>query len=263
MTSPSLADFAAAHEQLFEQYNELCATLTDEQMGTQSLCPDWKVRDVITHAIGVEAVLNGWAPSVEDPPPFEQLAAFTAEADGLNRDGFGALITSTTSSRLSEMAELDPSVVDAPSITPTGIDTYGRFLQVRIFDLWVHLRDIAIPLGTATDDSGFSAETALAEVGSALGYIVGKKIGLPRGKSIAFHIEGEVADDLYVEVAERATPVDSLDAPDVELFSDVGTFVMLAAGRIDPEAQIDSGTIRWTGDAEWGRTAAENLAYTR
>ena len=41
-----------------------------------------------------------------------------------------------------------------------------------------------------------------------------------------------------------------------------GTFVMLAAGRIDPQEQIDAGTITWSGDAEWGERAARNLAYT-
>lgn len=44
--------------------------------------------------------------------------------------------------------------------------------------------------------------------------------------------------------------------------TDAGTFVMLAAGRIDPQEQVDAGKIAWSGDDEWGRTAALNLAYT-
>ena len=40
------------------------------------------------------------------------------------------------------------------------------------------------------------------------------------------------------------------------------TFVLLAAGRIDPQERIDTGRITWSGDAEWGERMARNLAYT-
>jgi hypothetical protein len=103
---------------------------------------------------------------------------------------------------------------------------------------------------------------ALAEVAGAIGYIVGKKIGLPDGMSIVVHTTGGVESDLAVVVEGRAGAVDTVESPDVELTADVETFVMLAAGRIDPQAQIDAGTISWTGDAEWGERAARNLAYT-
>ncbi|HEY2266503.1 MAG TPA: hypothetical protein VGI96_28055 [Streptosporangiaceae bacterium] len=71
---------------------------------------------------------------------------------------------------------------------------------------------------------------ALAEVERSLGYIVGKRIGLPDGSSI--------------------------------VSTDSVTFVQLACGRIDPQAQIDAGLVRWTGDAELGSRAARNLRYT-
>jgi uncharacterized protein (TIGR03083 family) len=263
MTTATLNDYIDAHRELFDHYNSLCRRLDDAQMSTRSLCPDWNVREVIAHAIGVETVLTGWEPSVEVPPPFEKLGEFGATAAALDRRGFTALIAAATSERLTELEAYDPGVVDAASITPTGIATYGRFLQVRIFDLWVHARDIAIPLDETTDDSGFAAETALREVDDSIGYIVGKKIGLPAGMSIVFHIRGGVERDIAVSVDARATRVDAVDAPDVEVTADVGTFVMLAVGRIDPQEQIDAGKITWSGDDEWGETAARNLAYTR
>lgn len=263
MTTPTMAEYVEAHQQLFGYYDDLCGRLTDEQMTTRSLCPDWDVRAVITHVIGVEEVLNGWPPSVEVPPPFEKMAAYETEAGALDRAGFAARISETTASRLADLRGLDPAVVDEPSITPAGLATYGRFLQVRIFDLWVHARDIAVPLGESTDDSGFAAEAALQEVDDSAGYIVGKKIGLPDGMSIVFHIRGGVDRDIAVAVDGRAARVDSVDSPDVEVTADVGTFVMLAAGRIDPQAQIEAGRIGWSGDEAWGETAARSLAYTR
>ena len=262
MTTPTLADYIAAHETMFTHFNDLCGRLTAEDLARPSLCPDWDVRGVISHVIGVEQVLDGWEPSTEDPPPFRQLRAFQAEVAGLDPADFAARMAAITSSRLADLRSRDPSVVDVPSITPTGIGTYGGFLRIRVFDLWVHARDIAIPMGEQLDDSGAAAELALAEVAGSIGYIVGKKIGLPDGKSVVFHVTGGVSRDLAVVVDGRARAVEAVESPDVEVTADVGTFVMLAAGRVDPQEQIDAGTISWTGHAEWGERAARTLAYT-
>jgi Mycothiol maleylpyruvate isomerase N-terminal domain/MDMPI C-terminal domain len=97
---------------------------------------------------------------------------------------------------------------------------------------------------------------------AALGYIVGKKIGLPDGASIVFHLTGPVKRDLAVVVGGRARAVDHVDHPDVELTTDTVTFVQLAAGRIDPQRQIDAGLVTWTGTPELGDRAARNLNFT-
>lgn len=264
MKNYQLADYIAAHEQLFAHYNDLCSSLSAEQMATQSLCPDWNVREVIAHTMAVEVVLDGWAPSAEVPPPFEKMGAFEAEVAELDAGGFADRVRAVAESRLSDLASLDAGVIDEASFTPAGIATYRRFLQVRVFDMWVHARDIAIPLGETLSGAGDAAEMALQEIDDSVGYIVGKKIGLPEGKSIVFSIQGAggIERDIPVQVDGRATRAERIDAPDVTLTTDVSTFVMLAAGRIDPQEQIDAGTITWTGDDEWGRTAALNLAYT-
>ena len=267
MNVPNLTDYVAVHSELFDHYNRLCVRLTEEQLGIQSLCPDWDLRGVIAHVIGVESVLDGWAPSTENPPPFGNLAKFQGEAAGLAPAALAERVAEITASRLAHLRALDPSVVDMPAITPAGVRTYGAFLQIRVFDMWVHARDIAIPMGEQLDNSGLAAEIALAEVAGSIGYIVGKKIGLPDGMSIIFHINDVhindgVHRDLAVRVDGRARPVDTLDSPDVEVTADLQTFMMLAAGRIDPQAQIDAGKISWTGDDRWGETAARHLAYT-
>jgi uncharacterized protein (TIGR03083 family) len=266
MRTLSLTDYIEVHSNLFDHYNRLCERLTEDELGLQSLCPEWDVRGVIAHVIGVESVLDGWEPSTENPPPFANIADFQIETVGLNPAEFASRVAEVTASRLAHLRSLDPSVVDAPSITPAGVRTYGAFLQIRVFDMWVHARDIAIPMGEQLDNAGLDAEIALAEVAGSIGYIVGKKIGLPDGKSIVFHIdsvvEGGVERDLAVLVDGRARVVDTVDSPDIEVTADLQTFMMLAAGRIDPQAQIDAGEITWTGDELWGDTAARKLAYT-
>ena len=96
----------------------------------------------------------------------------------------------------------------------------------------------------------------------SLGYIVGKKIGLPDGNSIVFHLTGPLDRDLSVQVDGRARQVDHIDNPDVELTTDTVTFIQLACGRIDPQTQIDQGKVTWTGDNDLGDRAAKNLRFT-
>ena len=255
--------YLTAHQDLFAHYNDLVGRLSDEQMAVQSLCPDWDVRGVINHAIGAEYWMTGWVPSGTAPPPFERFVEFDARARGASPSEFAQIVAETTATRLDDLRALGPRVLDLPACTPAGLFSYGRFLQVRVFDLWVHARDIAIPLGETLDDSGFSAEASLQEVDDSIGYIVGKKIGLPDSMSIAFRIRGAVDRDILVRVDGRAARVSELADPEVEVFSDVCTFVMLAAGRIDPQQQIDANKISWSGDPHWGETAARNLAYTQ
>jgi len=91
---------------------------------------------------------------------------------------------------------------------------------------------------------------------------VGKKIGLPDGRSITFDLTGPVERQMHVKVDGRATVVDEQTEHDIVLTADSTTFALLACGRIDPQQQIDAGAISWTGDDEWGDRAARNLRFT-
>jgi hypothetical protein len=180
----------------------------------------------------------------------------------LDDAAFAARVGEIFASRRADLAGLTETDLARQSWTPIGPRSYGGFLEMRIFDFWVHERDIAAPLGWPSDDSGSAAEIALAQVEGSLGYIVGKKIGLPDGASIVFHLTGPVKRDLAVVVDGRARAVDHVDDPDVELTMDAVTFVQLAAGRIDPQRQIDAGLVTWTGNDQLGDRAARNLRFT-
>jgi len=242
---------------------DLCAVMSPAQWRVRSLCPDWTVRAVVGHLASVEQVLAGWRPgSADELPPFGRGAAFGQETADLDDDAFATRVAQTFGQRRADLAALSPDDLSRPSWTPVGPATYGSFMAVRVFDFWVHERDITTPLGLPTEDADARAELALAEVERSLGYIVGKKIGLPDGSSIVFRLTGPLRRDLYVAVDGRAKVVSHIDHPDVELSTDSVTFVQLACGRIDPQAQIDAGLVRWTGDAELGSRAARNLRYT-
>ena len=97
-----------------------------------------------------------------------------------------------------------------------------------------------------------------------MGYIIGKKVGLPDGMSLRADITGPVERQMAVVVDGRAKAVDpsSLAEPDVVLTADSTTFIMLACGRIDPQSKIDDGSISWSGDVHWGEHAARSLRFT-
>lgn len=250
-------------EQCYDAIKSLAVRMDATRWHAQSLCPDWDMRGVITHLGMMERVMTGWLPeSADDVPPLDRIGPYHDEMAALDEAAFAARIDEIFASRRADLAGLTEADLARQSWTPIGPRSYGGFLEMRIFDFWVHERDISAPLGWPSDDSGPAAEIALAQVEGSLGYIVGKKIGLPDGASIVFHLTGPVKRDLAAVVQGRARAVTYVEDPDVELTMDAVTFVQLAAGRIDPQRQIDAGLVTWSGNAEMGDRAARNLRFT-
>ena len=257
----SLDEIRTALEACYTAIEGLCAELSDAEWKAQSLCPDWDMRAVVQHVASIEAVMAGWLPEDDaTPPPFEKAAEFLEGTD--DPAVLVEKVRAVFADRRRDLTALSAADLDRPSWMPVGPGTYGRFLEIRVFDFWVHVRDITIPLGRMTDDGGLPAELALAEVEGSIGYIAGKKVGVPEGSSLAFRLIGPVVRDIDVAVNGRAKRVEHLDNPDATLTTDSTTFIMLACGRIDPQAQIDSGAVSWSGDAELGERAARNLRFT-
>jgi uncharacterized protein (TIGR03083 family) len=250
-------------EQCYDAIESVGARLTGPQWHTQSLCPDWTVRDVVAHLGMMERVMTGWLPdSSDEPAPLDRIAPYTAEVAALDDITFASRIADIFAQRRADLAKLTAADLSLPSWTPIGPRDYGGFLEIRIFDFWVHERDITTPLGFPTDDGGARAEIALGQVQSSIGYIVGKKIGLPDHTTIVFHLTGPIQRDISVVVDGRARGVDHVEDPTVELTTDSTTFIQLAAGRIDPQLQLDTGKVRVSGDRELGARAASNLRFT-
>jgi uncharacterized protein (TIGR03083 family) len=261
-----VTDLVTTRDSLLECYDAieaLAAKLDERHWQVQSLCPEWTARDVVAHLAMMERVMTGWLPAgPEDLPDLGRIEPFELEVAGLDGPDFAARVKEIFAARRADLAGLTDSDMDRPSWTPVGTKTFGRFLEIRVFDFWVHERDITTPLNWPTDDTGPRAEIALAEVEGSIGYIVGKRIGLPDGSSIVFHLTGPMVRDLAVVVEGRARRVDHVEHPDVELTTDSLTFIQLACGRIDPQDQIDTGRVRWAGNDELGDKAARNLGFT-
>ncbi len=252
--------------QLDECYGNILAlarSMTEPEWATQSLCPDWNSRGVILHLVAVENMLLGWRPmSAEEALPFGSIVEFISQAEPWGRDELAEHCSRIFAARASELVNLSDDQWAQPCPTPVGPATYQDFMNIRVFDFWVHERDMATPLGRVTNDATPAAVTSLDQVHTSMGYIVGKRIGLPDGMSILFDVEGDMGRKMAVAVDGRAKVVEHVENPDVTVATDVVTFMQLACGRIDPLTQIDSGRITWTGDDKWGRKAASNLRFT-
>jgi uncharacterized protein (TIGR03083 family) len=242
-------------------FGSLANGLAPDQWKVQSLCPDWTVRGVVQHVTLVEQVLMGWRPT-DGTNPFEKMPAVQAELNTMSDAQLAERFRAVAGQRVADLERADDELWTTPSFTPVGQGTYGRFMAIREFDIWVHERDIRVPLGLPGDDDGPVAEQALEEVALSLGYIVGKKVGLPDGKSIVFDLTGPVVRRLAAVVDGRAKVVDDVTAPDTTVSTDSLTFMLLACGRVDPEEAIAAGKISWTGDDEWGAKAARSLRFT-
>jgi uncharacterized protein (TIGR03083 family) len=261
-----VTDLATARrslEQCYDAIESVCSRLDSAQWQIQSLCPDWTARDVVSHLGMMERVLTGWLPDgADEVAPLDRIAPYQDEVAGLDDEAFRSRIAGIFTARRADLAKLTDADLALPSWTPIGPRTYGGFLEIRIFDFWVHERDITTPLGWATDDAGPRAEIALGQVEGSIGYIVGKKVGLPDHTSIVFHLTGPIERNISVIIDGRARQVESVPNPTVELTTDSTTFIQLAAGRIDPQQQLDTGKVSVSGDRDLGNQAALNLRFT-
>ncbi|HEX9065590.1 MAG TPA: maleylpyruvate isomerase family mycothiol-dependent enzyme [Streptosporangiaceae bacterium] len=257
-------------EQEWSAIGTLLAGLTAGQWRTAVL-PGWTVHDVLAHMIGTERTLAGaahppvpagaelgphvrndigkineaWIAALRDRPDDELLADFRA----------------VTAERLAALRQMPAEDFHAPSWTPAGQATYARFMQIRVFDCWMHEQDIRAALGLPGHDSGPVAEQALAEVVMALGYIVGKRGRAPDGSSVLISLRGPVERELAVVVDGRAAVVPALDGPPTaSLALSSSLFLRLAGGREDAEAALAG--IELGGDQALARQLALNLAYT-
>ena len=57
-----------------------------------------------------------------------------------------------TAQRIAELDAMTDDEFAVSSVTPVGPGTYGRFMAIREFDMWVHERDIRVPLHMPGDD---------------------------------------------------------------------------------------------------------------
>ena len=263
----------AALGEVWASLDELLGGLTDDQWRLASPLPGWSVQDNVSHIVGTEAMLAGepgpdvnidrdvndhvrndigafneqWVESLRAVAPHEVLSKFRE----------------LTAARLDALEQMSVDEWNAESFTPAGKDTFGRFMQIRVFDCWLHEQDIRDAVGRPGHETGLAVEVVLDEMATALGFVVGKKASAAAGQSVTFALTdgGAVVREVHVEVGERAAVVPALSGPaTVTLTMPIGVMTRRCAGRVGPDDLLDQVVIE--GDLSLGSSILANQSYT-
>jgi len=251
--------------------DSLYAGLTEADYDRPTCLTGWTVKDQLSHLVGTEEMLAGvdapkvdvshlthlrndiatmnevWVESRRALPGTQVLAAFRA----------------ITGARLAALDAMTQAEFDAPSWTPAGPDeTYGRFMRIRAYDSFQHEHDVRAAVGAADRDDAPALASSLDETATALGFIVGRKAGLPEGTTVRLDLTGAVPTMYLIAVTDRARVVDSLDGePTVDVSMPAMLFLRLTGGRVDAEPMIGSHIVLG-GDHDLGRQLVTHLAFT-
>ena len=121
---------------------------------------------------------------------------------------------------------------EAESFTPAGPDTYGRFMRIRVMDMWMHEQDIREAVGPPGTRRGPVRRAGARRGAVGPGLRGGQAAGAPDGSSVTFDLQGPAARQVHVEVDGRAAVVDEPPGPaDAVLSMPALTFTRLAGGR--------------------------------
>lgn len=248
--------------------DRLLTGLAEEEWTRPTCLPGWRVTDVVAHLIGTESMLAGEPVPATDvdvtalPHVRNDIAAVNEQwVTALREQEPAAMLTrfrDVTSRRTEMLTGMPEAEFDAPSWTPAGQATYGRFMQIRIYDCYMHEQDIRAAVGAPGNEDGPAAEAAIEEAARALGYIVGKRAAAPDGSTVLIDLTGPVRRGLTVEVDGRARLVDGgAEEPTTTLRLPSTLFLRLCGGRT-----TDHDAVEVAGDRELGRRILDNLAFT-
>ena len=252
---------------------DLLEQLSEHDWSRPTPLPGWDVQDNVAHMIGTEMMMSGEpAPDIEidrevathvrnDIGAFNE--AWVESLRGTDPAEVRTRFVDLTARRLAALDAMTQDEWDEVSFTPAGQDTFGRFMQIRVMDCWLHEQDIRDAVGRPGNATGLPAEVALDEVETALGFVVGKKAGVPQGWSVTFALTegGSIVREIHVAVDDRAAVVGSLPGPaTTTLTMPVGVMTRRCAGRVAPHELRDQITIE--GDADIAERVLANQTYT-
>jgi uncharacterized protein (TIGR03083 family) len=271
---PTIVDKDSTVDLLRQEYGSIervCSSLAVDQWDAQTCLPGWTVRDVLSHIIGAEAMLSGEEAPTVDISHLEHMQNPIAEANEVWVESMRSLtgaqmlarFADVTTRRVAALDAMTQADFDAPSWTPAGHnETYGRFMRIRHYDCFMHENDIRLAVGVPPKEAVDDLDSAVREVATGLGYIVGRRAGIPDGSRVRIDLTGPMTRTFLIAVDGRAAVVDAFDqAPTVGLEMPVTLFLRLTGGRNDQSSR-PAEEISFSGDRTLGEQLVANLAFT-
>jgi uncharacterized protein (TIGR03083 family) len=262
---------------LFTEWDSIDALLEGlPESGWQAATPlpGWCVRAVVSHIIGTESFLQGIAPPQPDID-VKALEHVRNDIGAMNECWVRHLSGESGKSVLEryravtgKRREILPGMSDddwnAPTPTPAGMDSYGRFMRIRVFDCWMHEQDIRMALQRPSSDdelAGPASQLSLDEIAATMGFVVGKLAEAPDGSRVQFDLTGPLARSIGVSVDGRAQVVDGFGGlePTARIRLDGLQFTRLAGGR--PMCPTRPQDVELGGDKDLAAHIVERLNF--
>lgn len=259
---------------VWDDLDTLLAGLSEADWGAASPLPGWDVKALVSHMIGTESFLAGIAapqPDIDvktlghvrnDIGAMNEcwVRHLGAHADADVLESFRAI----TDDRRAALTALSDEEWDAVTATPTGPDSYGRFMRIRVFDCWMHEQDIRVALERPPSDdelAGPAASLAVDEIAATMGYVVGRLAKAPEGSRVQFDLTGPLARTIRVSVGGRAAVVDDFagQEPTATIRLDGLQFTRLAGGR--PMCPARRQDVELGGDQDVATQIVEHLNF--
>lgn len=264
-------------EGLFASWDGIAALLADlseDEWRTATDLPGWDVHAVVAHMAGTESMLLGLAtpePDV-DLATVEHVRNFVGAMNepwvrSLRAESGAQLLErfrDVTAQRRIALAAIPIDEWNAPTQTPAGPDSYGRFMRIRAFDCWMHEQDIRAALDrepNAAQLSTADARISLDEMAASMSFVVGKRGQAPDGSRVLLQLTGPLSREIRVAVDGRAALVDDFGGaePTTVVTLDGLQFTRLAGGR--GLVAYRPADVEYSGDAVLGARIVQNLAY--
>jgi uncharacterized protein (TIGR03083 family) len=252
---------------------EACFELSSNEWSLRTECPGWDVKDQLSHLIGIERSIMGDAPPEWDGPLGDHVkndfAAMNEVWVAVRRPLEGAAVRAefveVTGTRLGQLADRTEEDWAVVGWSPVGQVPYAVFMEVRVFDSWVHEQDARRALDRPGGCGNLASKISLGRVESAMPFVVGKKAACSDGTAVRFDVTGPGDDARAFTVAVDGTRarMDDEAVPTVTLSLSSLDFLRLGCGRATGEQVEAAAGISIEGDAAVGRQvlAAMNFMF--
>jgi uncharacterized protein (TIGR03083 family) len=244
---------------------EVSHDLSTTEWALPTECPGWDVKDQLSHVIGIERMLMGepvpaWEGPLGDHVKNDSAAAhepWVAVRRALPGPDVHTEFVEVTRTRLDQLEGRTEEEWAVVGFSPVGDVPYAVFMEVRVFDCWVHEQDARRALDRPGGSGNRASAMALDRMQSAMPFVVGKKAGCAEGTAVRFDVGGEGDDARAFTIAVqggRARQVGDEVIPNVLLSFSTAGFVRLCCGRAAAEQVEAARGVVVAGDAVVARS---------
>lgn len=252
----AMRDEAGAAAALWDEIKALGESLGSDDWTRPTPCARWSVKDVFAHMAGLQTAFDGSGPQPEMPEGWQVpeelsgLDAFTEAGVVARRDwSVAQVLAEVDLAKSGHVARLEAAAPDDEAMGPFGPTTVANLHGTRMFDLWCHLQDVRLAVGQKADVelSTEAGRQAARYIFGGLPRMAVKRVGMSEGERLAMRVDGAVALDGVIAVADGRAGWTEGEADDrVQAAS--GALLLVLAGRRAPEDWRADGVLAWQGE---------------